>query len=190
MRASRWLSLAFLAVCGLQTACSGTEADDKTKEGKEVTTASGLKYIDLKPGTGDEAKAGKTVVVHYTGWLKNGKKFDSSLDRGRPFDFKLGAGDVIKGWDEGVAGMKVGGKRKLIIPSKLGYGERGAGEDIPPNSELIFEVDLRTVVLSNPPPRWGVPPTRRVIRTATRRRSPHGPPARQVRGRLPGRPAP
>jgi FKBP-type peptidyl-prolyl cis-trans isomerase len=107
-----------------------------------ITTKSGLKYIDLKEGTGDAAKADNTVEVHYTGWLKDGKKFDSSLDRGKPFSFKLGAMMVIKGWDEGVAGMKVGGKRKLIIPPELGYGKRGAGDVIPPDAELTFEVEL------------------------------------------------
>jgi FKBP-type peptidyl-prolyl cis-trans isomerase FkpA len=106
------------------------------------TTPSGLTYEDLKEGTGAAAKAGDTVDVHYTGWLTNGTKFDSSLDRGQPFSFALGAGRVIKGWDEGVAGMKVGGKRKLTIPPALGYGARGAGRVIPPNAELIFEVEL------------------------------------------------
>ena len=110
--------------------------------GKEVTTSSGLQYIDLIVGTGAPAQAGQTVTVHYTGWLENGKKFDSSVDRGQPFSFPLGAGRVIKGWDEGVQGMKVGGKRKLTIPSNLGYGARGAGGVIPPNATLIFEVQL------------------------------------------------
>ncbi len=122
-------------------AIGGLYADDKPKE---VTTKSGLKYIDLKEGTGAEAKAGDTVEVHYTGWLKDGTKFDSSLDRGEPFSFPLGKGRVIKGWDEGVAGMKVGGKRKLIIPAELAYGNRNMGK-IPPNSELIFEVELLKV---------------------------------------------
>jgi len=110
-----------------------------------ITTASGLKYEDLTVGSGAEAIAGKTVSVHYTGWLENGTKFDSSLDRGEPFMFQLGAGEVIAGWDEGVAGMKVGGKRRLVIPSDLGYGARGAGGVIPPNATLIFEVELLAI---------------------------------------------
>lgn len=114
-------------------------------ETKVVTTASGLKIEEQKVGTGTEAKAGKMVSVHYTGTLTDGKKFDSSLDRGQPFSFALGAGQVIKGWDEGVAGMKVGGKRKLTIPSELGYGARGAGGVIPPNATLVFEVELLDV---------------------------------------------
>ena len=109
---------------------------------QEVTMPSGLKYTDQVVGTGDVAVAGKTASVHYTGWLENGKKFDSSVDRGQPFSFPLGAGRVIKGWDEGVQGMKVGGKRKLTIPSDLGYGSRGAGGVIPPNATLIFDVEL------------------------------------------------
>jgi FKBP-type peptidyl-prolyl cis-trans isomerase len=121
----------------------GLNAEDKKDEPKTITTKSGLQYQDLKEGTGAEAKKGDTVSVHYTGWLKkNNKKFDSSVDRGEPFEFKLGAGKVIKDWDEGVAGMKVGGKRKLIIPPELGYGKDGAGDDIPPNADLVFEVEL------------------------------------------------
>lgn len=116
----------------------GSMAENK----QEVITPSGLKYIDQEVGTGDVAVAGKTASVHYTGWLENGKKFDSSVDRGQPFSFPLGAGRVIKGWDEGVQGMKVGGKRKLTIPSDLGYGSRGAGGVIPANATLIFDVEL------------------------------------------------
>jgi FKBP-type peptidyl-prolyl cis-trans isomerase len=110
-----------------------------------VTTASGLKYEDLTEGTGAEATAGQTVSVHYTGWLTDGQKFDSSKDRNDPFAFVLGGGMVIKGWDEGVQGMKVGGVRKLTIPPQLGYGVRGAGGVIPPNATLVFEVELLDV---------------------------------------------
>lgn len=106
---------------------------------------SGLKYQDLEPGTGDKAEAGMKVSVHYSGWLENGSKFDSSLDRNEPFSFVLGKGQVIRGWDEGVAGMLVGGKRRLSIPPQLGYGSRGAGGVIPPNATLIFEVELLAV---------------------------------------------
>ncbi|TCD55308.1 FKBP-type peptidyl-prolyl cis-trans isomerase [Synechococcus sp. BS55D] len=111
---------------------------------KPQITASGLRITDLVVGTGAEASAGQTVVVNYRGTLENGKEFDSSYNRG-PFSFPLGAGRVIKGWDEGVAGMKVGGKRKLVIPPDLGYGSRGAGGIIPPNATLIFEVELLEV---------------------------------------------
>lgn len=104
-----------------------------------------LKIEDIKVGTGKEAVAKKQITVHYTGTLTNGKKFDSSLDRNQPFSFTLGVGQVIRGWDEGFAGMKVGGKRKLTIPSNMGYGERGAGDVIPPNSTLIFDVELLDV---------------------------------------------
>lgn len=107
-----------------------------------ITTNSGLKYIDQKVGTGPSPSVGKTVRVHYTGKLANGQKFDSSVDRGEPFEFQIGVGQVIKGWDEGVMSMKVGGKRTLIIPASLGYGARGAGGVIPPNAELHFEVEL------------------------------------------------
>lgn len=112
-----------------------------------ITTVSGLQYDEIKIGDGAEATAGSHVTVHYTGWLQNddgsaGSKFDSSKDRSEPFSFPLGAGHVIKGWDEGVQGMKIGGVRKLIIPANLGYGARGAGGVIPPNATLIFEVEL------------------------------------------------
>jgi peptidylprolyl isomerase len=114
--------------------------------GKPVTTPSGLQIIDSKVGTGASPKAGQTCVMHYTGWLyengAKGKKFDSSVDRGEPFEFPIGRGQVIAGWDEGVATMKVGGKRTLIIPAALGYGARGAGGVIPPNATLIFDVEL------------------------------------------------
>ncbi len=114
-----------------------------------ITTASGLQYEDTTPGTGAEAKAGQRVSVHYTGWLFNngvqGGKFDSSKDRQQPFQFGLGAGQVIRGWDEGVQGMKVGGTRRLVIPAELGYGARGAGGVIPPNATLLFEVELLAV---------------------------------------------
>jgi peptidylprolyl isomerase len=111
-----------------------------------TTSASGLKIIDIKVGTGPSPKTGQTCVMHYTGWLyengAKGRKFDSSVDRGQPFEFPIGTGRVIKGWDEGVATMKVGGKRTLIIPPELGYGAQGAGGVIPPNATLIFDVEL------------------------------------------------
>jgi peptidylprolyl isomerase len=111
-----------------------------------MTTPSGLKIIDTQPGTGASPKTGQTCVMHYTGWLyedgTKGKKFDSSVDRNEPFAFKIGVGQVIRGWDEGVSTMKVGGKRTLIIPPDLGYGARGAGGAIPPNATLIFDVEL------------------------------------------------
>jgi len=120
-------------------------ARDLKEKNNVITTTSGLQYLDVKVGDGAEAKVGDTVSVHYTGTFKDGKKFDSSVDRNQPFSFSLGRGQVIKGWDEGVAGMKEGGKRKLVIPSELGYGARGAGGVIPPNSELHFEVELLKV---------------------------------------------
>ena len=113
--------------------------------GSEVTTASGLKYTDLVEGTGAIPQAGKTVTVHYKGTLENGKQFDSSYDRRVPADFRIGVGAVIKGWDEGLTSMKVGGKRRLVIPPNLGYGPQGRPPDIPGNSTLIFEVELLDV---------------------------------------------
>jgi FKBP-type peptidyl-prolyl cis-trans isomerase len=133
------LSLAL--VPGITTAAAEKDKD-KPKE-KVIKTESGLEYVDQKVGKGEPAKKGDWVTVHYTGWLKDGKKFDSSRDRDKPFRFQLGAKKVIKGWDEGVAGMKVGGQRKLIIPPDLGYGNRDIGCGlIPANSTLIFEVEL------------------------------------------------
>ena len=110
--------------------------------GKLVKTPSGLQYEDLVPGSGDSPKPGKKVTVHYTGWLIDGTKFDSSLDKNEPFTFVIGAGQVIPGWDEGVMSMKIGGKRKLVVPAALGYGAAGAGGVIPPNATLVFEVIL------------------------------------------------
>jgi len=121
----------------------------KKSESKMKATPSGLQYEDIKEGTGPSPKPGQTCVMDYTGWLwengAKGKKFDSSVDRGTPFEFPIGQGRVIKGWDEGVATMKVGGKRLLLIPAQLGYGSRGAGGVIPPNATLLFEVELIAV---------------------------------------------
>ncbi len=132
--------LAFMLLAGLLALPQVASAQDT------ITTASGLSYIDTELGTGAAAKAGQKAVVHYTGWLyqngAKGNKFDSSVDRGQPFTFPLGGGRVIRGWDEGVAGMRPGGKRTLIIPPNLGYGAAGAGGVIPPNATLLFEVEL------------------------------------------------
>lgn len=131
-------ALAVAAACG--------DEESTVNDAKPVTTSSGLTYLDQAPGKGDPVKPGQTAVVHYTGWLSDngnpGQKFDSSRDRGQPFSFRLGAGQVIRGWDEGVAGMRPGGKRRLTIPPDLGYGARGAGNAIPPNASLIFDVEL------------------------------------------------
>jgi peptidylprolyl isomerase len=122
---------------------------DSAEAQNVVTMPSGLKYIDIKVGTGPSPRTGQTCVMHYTGWLydggKKGAKFDSSVDRGEPFEFRIGMHQVIAGWDEGVATMKVGGKRTLIIPPDLGYGARGAGGVIPPNATLLFDVELLTI---------------------------------------------
>ena len=143
----RWLLvLVFLAISGV--ACgSSSNPDSKTNSGVNmadeiITTGSGLQIKTIVLGTGDKAELGKTAVVHYTGWLLDGTKFDSSVDRGTPFEFPLGAGRVIRGWDEGVATMNIGGKVELIIPPDLGYGASGAGGVIPPNATLKFEVEF------------------------------------------------
>jgi peptidylprolyl isomerase len=141
LRAGAFIALAIIvAGAGLAASAASVRAQPVT------TTSSGLGIIDTKVGTGPSPKPGQTVVVHYTGWLyengKRGKKFDSSVDRGQPFEFPLGKGQVIAGWDQGVATMKVGGKRTLIIPPSLGYGANGAGGVIPPNATLIFDVEL------------------------------------------------
>ncbi|MGD9891645.1 MAG: FKBP-type peptidyl-prolyl cis-trans isomerase [Dehalococcoidia bacterium] len=135
------LGLSALAL--LAAACDDEES--KTTQGDVVTTPSGLQYEDIKVGDGAQPQAGQTVSVHYTGTLTDGTKFDSSRDRGQPFSFRLGTGEVIKGWDEGLSTMKVGGQRKLTIPPDLGYGARGAGGVIPPNATLIFDVELLDV---------------------------------------------
>jgi peptidylprolyl isomerase len=153
MRVPRILLVSFVSLSFVLPAC----ADEKTKpaapaaaadkkESKMTKTSSGLEYEDTVVGTGASPKTGQTCVMHYTGWLfenkAKGKKFDSSLDRGQPFEFPIGQGRVIQGWDEGVATMKVGGKRTLVIPPSIGYGTRGAGGVIPPNATLLFEVEL------------------------------------------------
>ncbi len=142
------LLLTLLAVFGVFSGCGGNKSTAPSTSspmkvtGQPTTTASGLQYWDIVTGTGATATPGNTVKVHYSGFLTNGQKFDSSRDRGEPFSFPLGAGQVIKGWDEGVAGMKVGGQRQLRIPPDLGYGATGAGGAIPPNATLIFDVEL------------------------------------------------
>jgi FKBP-type peptidyl-prolyl cis-trans isomerase len=115
---------------------------DTAATGREVVNPSGLRYLDLRPGQGDEAQLGKIVEVHYIGWLDDGTRFDCSRDDDRPFTFRLGAGDAIKGWDEGLVGMKVGGKRKLTIPPDLGFGKQGVGTVVPPNAILYYEFEL------------------------------------------------
>ena len=150
----RWLViLVFLATLGVACGSSSDSQSNTSNSNSSevnmaddadvtVTTASGLQIKTLVEGTGDKAEPGKTAVVHYTGWLLDGTKFDSSVDRGTPFEFPLGAGRVIKGWDEGVATMNIGGKVELIIPANLAYGPSGAGGVIPPNATLKFEVEF------------------------------------------------
>jgi peptidylprolyl isomerase len=142
------LLLAAIAIPACAQKETGAVAEKKGEQAaaaNTVKTSTGLAYVELAPGSGPSPVAGKQVKVHYTGWLENGTKFDSSVDRGEPFIFIIGAGQVIPGWDEGIMSMKVGGKRKLIIPSQLGYGSAGAGGVIPPNATLIFEVELLDV---------------------------------------------
>src|ERR1022692_2735266 len=143
MEPMRTLAIVILVLAGTGLTTALSNGGDKKKD-EIITTKSGLKYIEVKVGDGKIAKKGDAVTVPYTGMFKDGKKFDSSLDRNKPFTFELGQGEVIKGWDEGVAGMKEGGKRKLIIPSDLAYGPKGRGP-IPPNAELHFDVDLLKV---------------------------------------------
>ena len=149
---SRVLPLALAAALLTLAACAGT--GEVTPAAPPVpamtmTTRTGLQYADTVPGAGRAPRRGQVAVVHYTGWLyvdgARGKKFDSSVDKGKPFEFRVGQGDVIRGWDEGVLTMKTGGRRTLIIPPALGYGERGAGTDIPANATLIFDVELIAV---------------------------------------------
>jgi peptidylprolyl isomerase len=146
--ASRLVLSIFAVITGLLVA-GGPRTANAQAAGSTVTTPSGLQIMDVKVGTGASPRAGQICVVHYTGWLyvngAKGKKFDSSVDRGQPFEFPLGRQQVIPGWDEGVASMKVGGKRTLIIPPALGYGAQGAGGVIPPNATLIFDIELLNV---------------------------------------------
>ena len=145
---STFAGFAGFALCALPLAGLAFASEPEPGTAGEATwtkTASGLEIQELKIGDGEAAEAGKKVKVHYTGWLLDGTKFDSSVDRGKPFSFRVGAGEVIQGWDEGVAGMKEGGKRKLRIPADLGYGSRGAGGVIPGNATLIFDVELLKV---------------------------------------------
>jgi FKBP-type peptidyl-prolyl cis-trans isomerase len=143
---SLFVVFGFLPGCGSadkpSTPSTPSTSSPMKVNGQPTTTASGLQYWDIVVGTGATAAPGSTVKVHYSGFLTNGQKFDSSRDRGEPFSFPLGEGQVIKGWDEGVAGMKVGGQRQLRIPPQLGYGAAGAGGAIPPNATLIFDVEL------------------------------------------------
>ena len=151
------LLLAAVSVCAQTSAHKTTPARRPNTNapskvtGEGVKTDSGLQYWDIKVGTGQEAKEGDHVKVHYTGWFTSGKKFDSSVDANQPYSFTIGKGNVIKGWDEGVTGMKVGGKRQLRIPPELAYGEKGYKDIIPPNSTLIFDVQLLGISSAKPP---------------------------------------
>ena len=139
------LSASLIATVGCGKTDKASTSSPTKVTGPPITTASGLQYWDIVAGTGATASPGSQVSVHYTGWLTSGEKFDSSVDRGQPFSFPLGGGQVIKGWDEGVAGMKAGGKRQLRIPPDLGYGAAGAGGVIPANATLVFDVELLQV---------------------------------------------
>ena len=147
MRLSMLALIALLSACGDSESqgAAGGDADFKVDSAALTKTPTGLQYQDVVVGNGDEATAGKVAVVHYTGWLTDGTKFDSSRDRGTPFSFPVGGGQVIAGWDQGVAGMKVGGRRKLVIPAQLGYGEMGAPPVIPGGATLVFDVELMGV---------------------------------------------
>jgi FKBP-type peptidyl-prolyl cis-trans isomerase len=147
MRVPSLLLATLLAACGSsgERASDGFAAELGIDTAAMTSTSSGLRYQDLSAGQGREATPGSTAVVHYTGWLTDGKKFDSSRDHGEPFAFRVGGGQVIAGWDEGVAGMKVGGRRKLVIPASLGYGQAGAPPVIPPGATLVFDVELLEV---------------------------------------------
>ena len=143
MTRSHWVAAGLVLVAAV--GCQGHGGGAQTLDAPIIRTQSGLQYQDLRIGEGPSPQPGQVAVVHYSGWLTSGQKFDSSYDRKKPFQFHLGRGEVIKGWDEGVVTMKVGGKRKLIVPSKLGYGDRGAGATIPGGATLIFEVELLDV---------------------------------------------
>lgn len=144
----RAILISIFAVTAVAVFAQGEKVDtSKPTEvtGKPQKTRSGVSYWEIREGTGDVAKKGQTVTVHYTGWLTNGKKFDSSVDRGRPLKFKLVSGDLVEGWVEGIPGMKVGGKRQLKVPSELGYGAKGYPGSIPPYATLIFDVELISI---------------------------------------------